>query len=352
MLKKTHQGETFFSFNQTKSLFIFFWIFFSIALLVILSLYLPITEALKIVALIIVPVIPAVYLNFFLWNYFYLKGKITAFALSFILLICVFGVFAQFLADTFYNTEDNHLIVFLNPLIFILISSGIRAFRDEFRNKLKLQEYKLVKTEAEAKLNEMETLRLQSEIDLLKSQINPHFLFNTLNNIYSLALNNSSDTATAIMLLSKLMRYQIKCTKLQIVPLTEELEFIENYVDLEKLRLGRRCKVQLDISGDFTDFSIPPLLCIAVIENCFKHGIGADYTKNYICISITIEEKQFIVQTKNRIIKIEPNETGVKTGKTGLMNLSKRLALLYPDINSLDVKKNKNDFTVLLKICL
>jgi two-component system LytT family sensor kinase len=176
---------------------------------------------------------------------------------------------------------------------------------------------------------DMENQKLGAELSLLKSQINPHFFFNTLNSIYSLAVIKSTKTPEAIVKLSELMRYIIYETERKLVPLSKEVEYIANYIELQKLRLPKDIKVILKTELGNNDAVIEPLLLLPFVENAFKHGVDIEKGGK---ISITIKrignELQLIIQNP-----LVDNNVNGKEGQSGIgmINTLKRLELLYQD---------------------
>lgn len=230
-----------------------------------------------------------------------------------------------------------------NRMIFPLISSlmvlGISTSLktvSEYQKKEKLQK-------------ETETEKLNSELAFLKSQINPHFLFNTLNNLYSLARSGSEQTAPAVMKLSELMRYMLEDTEGQKVSLQKELEYIQNYLELQKLRLNDSVKVELQVEGDFKNKKIEPLLLIPFIENAFKHGISYA-TSSYIRISLVCNGEQLIFRQENSIGSRDAERDEVSG--IGMKNVQKRLELLYPRAHALLIEQDENRYRVQLTIDL
>jgi two-component system LytT family sensor kinase len=176
---------------------------------------------------------------------------------------------------------------------------------------------------------DMENQKLGAELSLLKSQINPHFFFNTLNSIYSLAIIKSDKTPEAVVKLSELMRYIIYETERKLVPLSKEVEYIANYIELQRLRLPEEIKVSLKAELGNDDAVIEPLLLLPFVENAFKHGVDIEKGGK---ISITIKrignELRLIVQ--NPLVDNNINDKEVQSG-IGMINTLKRLQLLYQD---------------------
>ena len=200
---------------------------------------------------------------------------------------------------------------------------------------------------AEQRQKLIETEKLNTELSFLKSQINPHFLFNTLNNIYSLAVVKSDATAAAVMKLSSIMRYVLSDTRQHLVPLEKEIEFIQHYIDLQKVRLTDKIKINLVVTGDLEGQQIAPLLFIPFVENAFKYGISTREDSE-INISINIKPGEIEFKTDNRILSIETDLE--KKNGIGLKNTRRRLELLYANKHSLEINRKDGHFYVHLKI--
>ncbi len=196
------------------------------------------------------------------------------------------------------------------------------------------------------RVNSLEKEKTDSELNLLKQQINPHFFFNTLNNIYSMSRKQSEDTPEAILQLSDLMRYVIYKGQENTVTLQQEIKYIEDYIELQKLRLHQNFDCQFDINVDKIESHVTPLLFIILVENAFKHGIETASEDSYLHIRLDQDEKGITFSCSN---SIEDHNTITTTG-LGLTNLKRRLELGYPDSHSLDVQKSDRDYQAILRI--
>ncbi|MCD6013463.1 MAG: hypothetical protein K0Q79_3325 [Flavipsychrobacter sp.] len=190
---------------------------------------------------------------------------------------------------------------------------------------------------------------LNTEISFLKAQINPHFLFNTLNSIYALTLVKSDNAPDAVIRLSGMMRYAVSEANYGQVPLSKEISYISNYVALQKLRITEKILITYELTGETENKLIIPFLLIPFIENAFKYGVNAEENSD-IWIRIDIHETDLVMQVEN-------NKVFVKKDKDygtslGIKNTKKRLQLLYPGRHSLKIKDGKYDFRVLLQIKL
>ncbi len=199
---------------------------------------------------------------------------------------------------------------------------------------------------------DLEKTQLETELLFLKNQISPHFFFNTLNNIYSLAVEKSNKTPKIILKLSELMRYMLYETKAKRQSLQNEILCIQNYLDLERVRYNDSLEVSMNISGDIEDKEISPILLLTFVENAFKHGANKNIGDVKIVINFKIIEKFLYFTIINPMPLITRHKDHFKESSgIGLENVKKRLALGY-DKNDYDlkIKSNKKKFVVKLKI--
>jgi len=164
--------------------------------------------------------------------------------------------------------------------------------------------------------------KIASELALLRAQVNPHFLFNTLNSIYALTVTKHNNAPTAVSQLAAIMRYALESAQQEMVPLSQELNHLAAYIELEKLRLNDKTTLAYQVIGEPGALQIAPMVLLPLVENCFKHGVSTRETSN-IAINITITNHTLTIETQNRI---QPSE---HSHGVGLNNLSKRLDLLY-----------------------
>lgn len=208
-------------------------------------------------------------------------------------------------------------------IIFIGLSTGLKFSTDWFRN--------------ETIRRNLENEKLSAELTFLKSQINPHFLFNSLNNIYALSYRQSSKTPEAILKLSEMMRYMLNESNELFVPLSREIAYIQNYIELQRLRFKDGGNVSLTIEGNLENRMIAPLILIPFIENAFKHGI-ANNPDSPIVISIKLGDGLDFTLSNLKSRHNKDESSGV-----GLNNVHRRLNLLYPNKHSLQI--NEDIFT-------
>lgn len=192
--------------------------------------------------------------------------------------------------------------------------------------------------------------KLEAELSFLKSQVHPHFLFNTLNNLYALTLMKSEQTPEVVLKLSGLLDYMIYKSNDKFVPLNKELEILENYIDLEKLRYNNRLDFDYQILGQPGSIIIAPLIMLPFIENSFKHGASNDRTNPKIRIKIEIETNCLRLNVLNSTRGEKKKDESLSEG-IGLKNVQRRLDLIYPDLYKLKIYKRENEFEANLKIC-
>lgn len=197
-------------------------------------------------------------------------------------------------------------------------------------------------------LQRLEKEKLSLELNSLKMQINPHFLFNSLNSMYSLARKKSDKTPDAILRLSNLMRYMIYEVS-DDVPLTNEVESINDYLDLQKLRLSEDDEIAFDIEGNMENRMIAPLLFFPLIENSFKHGLKGDKGENYVKINLSNNASELIFHIINNKGKVDDAEKE-KYGGIGLENVMKRLSLIYNENSKMKVNETSEQFEVYINI--
>ncbi|MEM9361442.1 MAG: histidine kinase [Bacteroidota bacterium] len=195
--------------------------------------------------------------------------------------------------------------------------------------------------------SEKEKLQRELELNYLKEQVNPHFLFNSLNSIYALSRQQSKETPEVVMQLSELMRYQLESAKKDFVSLKEELEFIENYLLLEEKRLSKRCTIEFLIEGESSNYKIAPMLLIPFVENAIKHGAQATNAQSMIEVNVSIKNSRLHLHVVNSKHNTEAKST--RKG-TGLENVKRRLNLLYPNAHVLDINDMEATYHVNLSI--
>lgn len=189
------------------------------------------------------------------------------------------------------------------------------------------------------------------ELSLLNAQIHPHFLFNTLNNLYSLTIAKADEAPRVVLGISAILRYILYECNTMKVDLGKELEVIENYVELEKIRHHNRLEINLNVEGDVTGRKIAPLLILPLVENAFKHGVSRLTEDAWINIDAKVRGDRFIFKIANNAPQTEPDKlSGLKYGNIGLTNIKKRLTILYQKRHRFKITSEDDIFIVLLEV--
>jgi len=196
------------------------------------------------------------------------------------------------------------------------------------------------------RLKQIEREKMKAELSYLKAQINPHFLFNTLNSIYALTVKKSENAPESVTKLSGIMRYVITEAAQEFVALEKEIDYITNYVELEELRITSKVTLQYKVSGILIGKNIAPLIFVPFVENAFKHGVSTKENST-IQIVISIEGNQLNLLVKNTKVNTRTVSTGL-----GIDNAKMRLQLLYPGKHKLAIQNSDEEFCVSLQIYL
>jgi len=281
---------------------------------------------------------------------FFNKKQYGLYILATFVTIFLYGVFKYLVAIIFeddiliHSMRDSNEMVrtgfvsyligtLFSSLVFLFLSLTLKLIVDWITN--------------ERVQRDLENQRLSAELAFLKSQINPHFLFNSLNSIYSLAYQKADATPEAILKLSEIMRYMLYESNDNKVDLSKELQYIQNYIDLQKIRFANKAYIDFKIEGRVTNQKIVPLLLIAFIENAFKHGV-TDNALSPIRLLITVDDSHlhFYIQNKKH------NNNKDSVGGIGLGNVKRRLDLLYPGKYNLEIRNEKDTYVCELSLIL
>src|SRR5665213_1795954 len=326
----------------------FFWIFILLFCVAIArnNTKLSIEDLLVIIVLYGVINISLFYLNYLVFIPRLLdKKKYGLFATAIIIALIVFG-FGKYGVALFFKQYlimhvkakvvgfgSYFLSTVFTSLSFLFLSTVLKFSVDWFLN--------------ERIRRDLENQRLSAELAFLKSQINPHFLFNSLNSIYSLAYQKSETTPEAILKLSEIMRYMLYESNDNKVDLEKELQYLQSYIDLQKIRFGNKAYIDFKVQGNVGNQQIAPLLLIAFIENAFKHGVANDPSMP-ICLRINLDgtHLHFYMENKKHTLN-KDNEGGI-----GLNNVKRRLDLLYPGKYTLTIQDEPNNYTCELSLVL
>ncbi len=264
------------------------------------------------------------------------RKRYLAFGLGFLVFLCTLNGWHTFFNDLVKHGGGMHALVQVFRWQTLLYVSFVYMLR-ELLVLLALAYF--------LRSVRLETQKMASELEQLKAQLQPHFFFNTLNTIYSFALEGSALTAPLVAAHADVMRYILYQAQAPMVPLVNEVDFIRNYVSAEELRYGEKVRVNLEVQG-LTSLMIEPLLLFPFVENAFKHGAAAEQLSGFIDITIVqiAHELTFVVRNSRSGLK--------KTGGIGLLNAKKRLELLYPGAYRLEIKQEPISWTVELCIKL
>jgi hypothetical protein len=274
----------------------------------------------------------------------YEKGQIVLYTLASAALLIAVGMARTFLSTTIYNRYFATTPEKVNIWTYLyFIFSGIAVYILSFVFRIAMAYFRL-KRQAEEMLEQ----KSQAELNLLKSQVQPHFLFNTLNNIYYEAYREAPTTAQLIGRLSDIMRYFVDESPREKVSLITEIKFLENYIALEEIRIRHGVTVNFNKQYDGEPL-LPPMLLMTFVENLFKHGIDRGAEGNSICLSLEQQDGHLLFTTENALPENAPPPS--KRG-FGLQNLEKRLTLLYGDKFVLNTTRTTTHFKAFLKIPL
>ncbi|MBK8292254.1 MAG: histidine kinase [Flammeovirgaceae bacterium] len=235
-----------------------------------------------------------------------------------------------------YLYSTRFIVQVVTSNLFIVIFVGMLRFAEDW-------------FELEARRKEIEHEKLAAELNFLKAQINPHFLFNTLNNLYYLAYSKSENTAEVVAKLSQMMRYMIYDSNHPNVLLSKEIEYMQNYISLERLRLNDQIPIKFEVIGNAENLRITPLIFITFLENAFKHGVSNSNPKAWVNVTIQLQDKQCVYTVENSLV--EKPESSEKSG-IGLQNVKRRLDLSYPNQYKLITENKKNVYLIQLTLAL
>lgn len=274
--------------------------------------------------------------------YYLLRGRYSGYFLLVLLLIAGYLVL-QSLYDFYLfgyvlgpgrnaRLSTSLIYNFTHTSLYLLLTIALKFSMDWYEQKKVLQEIQVAK--------------LQAEVNYLRSQVNPHFLFNALNNLYALTLKKSDQAPEVVLKLAELMEYMLYEGEEARIPLEKEIRYLNNYLELEKIRQGNNADIRLTVKGNMDKCWIPPFLIFPLVENAFKHGVSRALHNAYLFINISV--------TDALEIAIENNKHNVPpvagNGGIGLLNLQRRLALLYPDRHIFEIKDESDRYAVYLKI--
>ena len=283
---------------------------------------------------------------YYLLPNFLLPGKYASFFLWLLVSSFVAGVIQRYVAfnidyPIYYPEALSDPFFYLPKIIKMFVGIYPVTF---FAVAIKLLKYWYANQHAQQVLTQE---KLRAELNFLKTQIHPHFLFNTLNNLYALTLKKSDRAPETVLKLSELINYMLYECVSDDVQLSKEIKFIRNYIDIEKMRYGDKLDVDLRVSGEVNERKIAPLILLPFVENCFKHGASEELQQSWVKITVDLQPRITIVKVENN--KSSENGHSSKEG-IGIQNVKRRLDLLYPAQHELKIISGEETFLVILTI--
>lgn len=326
-----------------------FWFFHSIVILALASTFVKGWD-LIIRFLVVTAINAAVFYAFFSWLIpkYAEKNQFRVFSIGAISIL-LFSIAVRYWSEMHLRPDLPENLI-NRPLLFQAMLIGLpMLFSSGTASIIRLL---LTKMASEQKLNELELLQAQTELKFLKAQINPHFLFNTINNIYSLALEQSPNTPNVILQLSTLLRYMLYESNNAKVPLNREINIVKTFINLYQIKYEDPLTIELTLpsEADMERVHVVPLLFLNLLENAFKHsGIG-DLDEAWIQLSFSIQEKMLYFQLKNS--KFEVNTTAKPFSGIGVQNLQRQLELHYGENYNLQISNNAEFYQLDLQISI
>ena len=311
------------------------WVLFSMIFLLGIVGTGTLEEAAMIISIIVLPSIPATYINFYLIEKFFKQSRYGYYLLLGLANILLFGNLLEYAGENWIFKDEADTIIAGEITLgsILMVATGIRYFYQSF--------------ETRSRLAEIEAKNAKAELESLKSKVNPHFLFNSLNNVYGLLMDKESVAANSVMQLSSLIRYMIYTSENSTVDVQKEVEFLKDYVSMEKLRLGSKCQINFEVEGNFNGKTIAPFLLIPFVENAFKHGSFATIDSSYVKIKIEETNEGLLLNVENSVKKKSSSESGI-----GIQNAQRRLELLMPNRYDLEIEPGESNYQVNLNLAL
>lgn len=291
------------------------------------------------------------FIIYFLVPQYLFKGRYLGMMALLVLAMFITGSLSWIISETIvFRIKTLFKLTFWHDGYFLGLMVGLRGGVTiaGFAAAIKLMKHWYLKKQEAEKL---QTLQLQSELNLLKAQIHPHFLFNTLNNIYSYSLQKNLAAPGMILNLADMLRYILYECNQPLVPLEKELELIRNYLGLEQKRYGENLDMGVNIQGDPSGKFIAPLLLLPFVENSFKHGASVMLEQPWIVLDIAVERDRLLMRLVNGIGTVDEPLKQESQG-IGLLNVRQRLNLLYHDNHQLQVLAGDDSFLVNLELQL
>ncbi len=276
-----------------------------------------------------------VYQHFYVLKKYFYNKKYYPYVALLLLIIIVNSFLNDFLYSLLYTWDKPTVDWFVDIPAVLVITTAVKLVRDGYRQRLRL--------------NQLESKQLEAELSALKSQLNPHFLFNNLNNLYAMSMDYPEPLSKYIFKLSELLRFVINSSGKQKITLKEECDFINNYIETEMLRLRENSKVNTMINCEDENKLIAPLIFLPFIENIFKHGINPNTGALEAVVEVKTFDDNLYFLTSNKTYNYV-NQDCSNDKKIGLDNIKQRLNLLYPTSHKLSIVNEGQYFKVSLKL--
>lgn len=292
----------------------------------------------------------AVYVNLYVLIPRYLKtNNYIFYTFWLLLLLSAASAVIQIALVVFLQTKsfsEQFLSLFSSHYFTAAFYVGITSLFKFVKDWIQLQQINL-------KLSQIEREKLEAELNTLKSQLNPHFLFNCLNNIYSLALNNSPKTPDIVLKLSEMMRYVLYESRENFIPVKKELDFLANFIELQRIRLNDKIDISYTIEGEIPERKVIPLIFEPFIDNAFKHGIHHPADQPFIHIEVKFIGSLMKFSVRNNFRRLNNKPSDDKSSGIGLKNIEKRLNYLYnTEDYKYEVTKSESMFEVRIEVQL
>ncbi|MCH2200243.1 MAG: histidine kinase [Flavobacteriales bacterium] len=281
----------------------------------------------------ILPLIPIVYLNFFLKKTLYDRRKYWQYFSSIPFQVVIGVLYYRIVCHFVVNTSQSWQQDASNVFFVIALTTGIQYFKRGVVNQYQLQELRNKNT--------------MMELNALRAQVNPHFLFNNLNNIYAINNIDASKGSEMLLELAEVMRYHLEFSRLEKIKVCDEVQLIRSYIELERLRLNELCDLDTSFLLAEEEMHIAPLLLLPFIENAFKHGTHPN-KKCFVRIELELNDRKLNFHVSNSII---PRKQVVQT-RMGQENTQRRLELIYPERHQLEIRNTGIEYHVNLQIDL
>ena len=252
--------------------------------------------------------------------------------------LVTYPVFLPEVKPRYSFIQINWFGAFTNIYLVVAVVSVIKLFK--------------ISQQQQENARELDRQKVEAEIKFLKSQVHPHFLFNTLNNLYALTLDKSDKAPEIVLKLSELLNYMLYECNEPYVLITKEVQLINNYLSLERIRYGDHLEVEFQVTGEIAGKRLAPMLLLPFVENAFKHGVSKLRKNAHVRIALDINGDNLIFSVRNSRSLLPGDDISGYTEGIGLKNVQRRLELMYPDNHQLGIEQTEDDFSIHLKIIL